>query len=916
MSTDSLQLCIVTPDLIGPVRNGGIGTANSFLAFELVNAGYHVTIFFSQNDFRPSISDVWSANYEERGIKIVIAEDVKIILGNKKLFPKHEPLEMSLIVYNWLAFQSFDIVIFMDWQGHGFYSLQAKQAGLKFHDTIFITQTHSPSLWHALNNADIPRNPYQSLTYFMERKSIELADAVISPSSYMLKWLLQHGFTLPDLSFVLPNLLEVNTRKKSNTQKLVEINEWVFFGRLEYRKGLVQFCDALDRLTAAGQSPQKVTFLGKFSRVGQEHSGVYITNRSQKWPFSIDILARCTQTEALGYLSGNGRLAVMPSVADNSPYTVYECLVNSIPFIARDVGGVGELINNIDHASCLFNDNPNALAKLLANSLTQGVSIPALAFDLEKNRQNWRKLIPALIEQVRISSKTSCSKNSVLVSVCLTHYNRPNLLKQAVTSLLKQDYEHFEVLLVDDGSPGKESARLLRDLEPKFKERGWKILRLENGYLGRARNTAVSASSGEYLLFMDDDNVAHSNMISRFVSAAISSNADLVSCTFDVFSGDKAPSSKTPILERYLPVGDIVSFSVLANAIGDANSLMRRSIFEKLGGFSEDYGLGHEDFELFLRAVLDGAKVCVIPESLFWYRRNGMSMLNSTHDAANRMRSFRPFFEYLPASLAELAVLAHGVVQTDKDLSDTDCLFQSGLSLFEKSTLKNEDPDSAQSISALIKLLVLNGQWLVAEHLVKQLENDVSLKINVELVLTRLFVEAHNAANKGDFKEVQNIVEALDQTKASDEIKASHYLTLLEALINQPKAKTLVLKLIEHLLLVSNHIESRLVVTGYLLLIGHVNTALEQLNEALILADSVYLNRRQDVKDAVTMGSFSCGLDHYVRYGKNENSAWLHMSQFKELIPKFGVAIKENPNLTISHDAKHRFILAMLAFSN
>ena len=221
---------IVTPDLLGPVRNGGIGTACTFLAHALSEAGYQVSVLFSQCATSAKSTDSWVKSYRSRSISINIAEEwLKNKRRRKKYFPDHPVLGMAHTVHDWLTEHIFDVVIIMEWQGHGFYALQAKRAGLRFQNTIFITQTHSPSLWHALNNADLASDPMQSITYFMERKSVELADVVISPSAYMLNWLRQHGFNPPERSFVLPNLIEVKKLRKSTRCVRTHVNELVFF---------------------------------------------------------------------------------------------------------------------------------------------------------------------------------------------------------------------------------------------------------------------------------------------------------------------------------------------------------------------------------------------------------------------------------------------------------------------------------------------------------------------------------------------------------------------------------------------------------------------------------------------------------------------------------------------------------------
>lgn len=908
----TLTICIITPDLLGPVRNSGIGTANTFLAHELAEAGHSVSILFTQCGTTARTSEPWVAAYSQRNIKVSVAEEWAERRDKIKFFPNHPALAMSYIVHDWLAAHNFDLVMLMDRQGHGFYALQAKRGGLRFQKTAFITHIHRPTLWHSMHNADLPTDPMQSLTYFMERKTIELADAVISPSAYMLDWVRHHGFNPPDLSFVQPNLLKMKPQQASGLERVVAVNELVFFGRLEYRKGLVQFCDALDRLAGLGVAPHGVTFLGKFAWVGQEHSALYIAQRSKRWSFPIKILSRLGQLEALDYLSTPGHVAVMPSVADNSPYTVYECLTLGIPFLARDVGGVAELIAAEDHAACLFNDNPNLLARMLAKVLTEGAWRPRLAFDPEQNRKAWREGFPALVQRINLPDKQAEQADVMpWVSVCLTHYNRPKLLRQAIASLLEQDYPNLEVILVDDGSPGKDTARALQSLEAEFTRRGWKILRLENGYLGKARNTAVREARSEFLLFMDDDNVARPTMVSRFMQVAVSSGADLVTTMFEVFSSDKKPTAKTPLVERFMPVGDVISFSVMANAFGDANSLIRRSVFEKLGGFSEDYGLGHEDFELFLRAALTGAKVSVIPEPLFWYRRFGESMLSTTHAAANRIRSFRPYIDHLPASLAELAVLAHGLAleRMPQPVSEFGSLATA------RQCLTDDGPEAPETVVAVVNALKLMGHETIAQTILDDMSQPSADGYRAGSSAGTPETPVISATKQGDIKQLRKLLAELGKSSSAKGAIASACFTALTAIdgqaVNADIVELLALRLVRAM---PNSSDALLTASKHLLAAGCASAGLENLFAALSLADADYLRLRPDVAIAVEHKEFSCGFEHYYRHGKKEGIPWTGNRGFIALWPQLAKVVEAGGLPELSVEAQTLLVMVLKAF--
>ena len=98
------------------------------------------------------------------------------------------------------------------------------------------------------------------------------------------------------------------------------------------------------------------------------------------------------------------------------------------------------------------------------------------------------------------------------MSVVVTHHERPGLLGGTVESLAALDYpaDRFEVVLFDDGSRSPAALEALAALEAgEFAPRGWRVLRgSENCGVGCARNRGAAASRGDYLVFLDSDDVA------------------------------------------------------------------------------------------------------------------------------------------------------------------------------------------------------------------------------------------------------------------------------------------------------------------------------------------------------------------------------------------------------------------------
>jgi glycosyltransferase involved in cell wall biosynthesis len=269
--------------------------------------------------------------------------------------------------------------------------------------------------------------------------------------------------------------------------------------------------------------------------------------------------------------------------------------------------------------------------------------------------------VESLIEQTRPAPTSGRPR----LSVCLTHFNRPHFLRQSVQSLLDQSESEFEVVLVDDGSTVPEAETCLKGLEPVFARRGWRIVRQDNRYLGAARNRAARESRGEYLLFMDDDDWAKPHEIATFVRAAVHSNADVLTCFADILEY-LDPPSVAPASLRFLPTGGPAVCGVFENRFGTAHALVRRAVFEAVGGFAEARDAGCEDYEFYGRAALAGYRIEVVPEALFWYRTLPTGMRLSMNPFRSRRRALSPYVRAMPSALESLVPVAHGLYEDRK----------------------------------------------------------------------------------------------------------------------------------------------------------------------------------------------------------------------------------------------------------
>jgi glycosyltransferase involved in cell wall biosynthesis len=362
----SASVCFVTHELQGIPRSGGIGTAFSGLAEALAAAGHPVCVLIT--GFLP-LSDAEAARlvqrWHSRGVTV-------------EFLPPPEPaLEagpfsaLSWRVQRWLRGRRFEIVHFADWTGLGFWATAAKRQGLAFANTCLVVGLHGPTRWTRDLNRQSLDGPDDLEIDFLERRAAEQADLVISPSAYLLDWIQTAGWR-PAAAEVRQNRLPGLPAAPPAAEHRA-VRELVFFGRLEERKGVALFCDALDRLNGHAPAGTRVTFLGPPATVAGEDGATYVRRRAAGWGFPLTLIHDYDAAAALDYLRGPERLAVVPSLGENSPCTVAECAALGIPLLASRVGGTAELLVEEDGAALLFPPEPEALAVCLGRALTSGV---------------------------------------------------------------------------------------------------------------------------------------------------------------------------------------------------------------------------------------------------------------------------------------------------------------------------------------------------------------------------------------------------------------------------------------------------------------------------------------------------------------------------------------------------------------
>lgn len=117
-------------------------------------------------------------------------------------------------------------------------------------------------------------------------------------------------------------------------------------------------------------------------------------------------------------------------------------------------------------------------------------------------------------------------KNLLKISIIIPVYNSSNQLIKTVQSIYRQDYDDFEIILINDGSSKSSSINLYKRIVSDFPKT--KLINNKNQGVVRSRIDGIQHADGEYIMFSDHDDVYLNHSISKLVDAAEKSDADIV----------------------------------------------------------------------------------------------------------------------------------------------------------------------------------------------------------------------------------------------------------------------------------------------------------------------------------------------------------------------------------------------------
>jgi len=123
-------------------------------------------------------------------------------------------------------------------------------------------------------------------------------------------------------------------------------------------------------------------------------------------------------------------------------------------------------------------------------------------------------------------------KEDPLVSVLMPAYNSEKYIAQAIQSILNQTYENFELCIINDGSTDNTAAVIHQFKDPRIVL----VNRRENRGLVETRNSLIEMAQGQYIAYLDNDDIAFPDRLEKQVAFLEAGNADLCSGAYETYN--------------------------------------------------------------------------------------------------------------------------------------------------------------------------------------------------------------------------------------------------------------------------------------------------------------------------------------------------------------------------------------------
>ena len=538
-----------------------------------------------------------------------------------------------------------DVIEMQEYNAYGQYIIQNKlMLNEKIKDIPLVVHLHTPSFETLKINQF---NTYEAPFYWigeMEKFCIKGADALLCPSQFLADKL---QYLVPDKKINVINLPfdidkgELEKYQESNPIKS-DKKTLLYFGRTEYRKGVIQMLKGAEKLWEKGLD-FKVKIIG--GDVKLESKGTFIGEELKKKyakyieSGNLEMLDPIPHLDLIPHIL-SATAVTIPSLYENFPNTCIYSMWLGKPVLVSKSGGQAEMVQESGKNGLIFDwdkegDFEEKLEQLLNmsdeelqtmgnNAKTRINKLCNMETNLKLRREFFEEVIrnknkqkdkfPFVEEMPKDEYTKVYEGEKDLLSVVIPYYNLGKTLPETIDSIKETEYKKYEIVIVNDGSTDQESIDVLKQYENDEKIR---IINIKNKGLANARNVGAEAAKGEFVAFIDADDKIDKTFYPKAIN--ILHQYDNVSYVYSWVQYFEGSTAVWPTFNIHIP------YLLCANMLA-AYSVIRKNDFLNFGKNRIKMEYGMEDYDGWVSLAEHGCLGVSIPEKLNLYRVRKDSM--------------------------------------------------------------------------------------------------------------------------------------------------------------------------------------------------------------------------------------------------------------------------------------------------
>ncbi len=566
---------LATSEFEGFYRNGGIGTYYQALSQHLAADGWSIILLLCQNDTEfggksqvPNLQHIFSTGEVDKVLNLQPIHRAILAQSKKQAIAQWFDYEsFCCLFFTQAILASFpEAVVYVEFPaiwGFGYRTIQAKKSGVVPNRCPIGVTDHGGFEWLRETNhryaVDHPHWFWQA--YHYEQYSYENADVTYFPSHFLKSkvesygWKTSHAVHLP---YFIPivNLAGKNSPRLDPPQAplnkggdrvstLNDVRDILnyqkiplgFFGRLEERKGLCTFVEAIQFLDPNISEKLEIIFLGKIVQLESTKlkgwdSQEYL-DRALKGNYAYRILPELSSQQAIELVSQlPNPIVCLCSWQENFPNAALEMGVSPVSLVVSDTGGFRETLNLISRTDGVRWFQPTdtqSLAESIIAAISARPENPAIPDRpcLEKTNQTLLDRRLESMSEAFIKSAPQPPQNS-RVTVGVTCFADGEKILDCLESLTGQTYDNLEVIVLYQLPASEPIPEAIAQAKTQYPN--YQFIASNNQSLGTAYNQLVQLATGDYFLQLASDRIALPTMVEKLVKAAGESDAIAVVC--------------------------------------------------------------------------------------------------------------------------------------------------------------------------------------------------------------------------------------------------------------------------------------------------------------------------------------------------------------------------------------------------